>query len=191
MSAHFIGRAPILDPQASWAERFLARIFVREDIPRYAGALYMRRFHIFSEHSFPFLARLEKRYPRLVKLMKSPLRWGRLYVHCFYLSDSDPFPHCHPWPFVSVVLKGGYVDETWDYLGTGGPQVVAKPVRTAGSICFRGAAHLHRAQLLDETKRTWTLVASGYRGKPWFFHTPTGAIYWKDFTEARDKVNAS
>lgn len=162
------------EPNASWMEKVLSRIFVREDIPTRTDnqVLYLRRFHLVSEKAFP----------RLAKLFK----WGRLYLHCFYRSDEDPDPHDHPWDFHSLVLKGGYTDETWGYVGDAKvPQIIATPVRTAGCIAFRKAEHLHRARLLDESKRTWTLVFSGKRRRDWFFHTPEGPIYWETFLLSR------
>ena len=39
-------------------------------------------------------------------------RWGSLYLHEFKRSDHDRCLHDHPWPFTTLILRGGY----WDVL---------------------------------------------------------------------------
>jgi hypothetical protein len=159
-------RGRLGDPRASFMERIASRLFVREEVPSRSQAdrLYLRRFRI----------------------LVTP--WFRLYLHVFYLSDDDPDPHGHPWPFVTFVMRGGYRDETW-WVTDGGMRGVysRSPVLRAGSIAVRGVDHIHRVRLLDPGRRTWTLVVTGRRQREWFFYTENGPILGDEYgrTETR------
>ena len=41
--------------------------------------------------------------------------WLGIYIHKFYRSDYEMALHDHPWPFVTIILKNGYLEE----FGTG------------------------------------------------------------------------
>lgn len=191
---------------ASWVEVLLARFFVREEIPTRSRAdvLYLRRFHLFSEKvaqysEAPFSAAAKwfygpcpKRWVRLWFFLHALAfkTWTmRLYLHCFYRSDEDPDPHDHPWDFWSLVLWRGYWDETWnvvrDWVGKPWRMVLKRPRRGFLAFARRRAEHLHRAQLLDETKRTWTLIGSGMRRRDWYFYTEDGPVHWQEYLRAR------
>lgn len=91
-------------------------------------------------------------------------RFLNVYLHQFVTSDDDRAPHDHPWPFVSLILKGGYNEVT--------PQCTKR--RHAGSIAFRPAKWRHRVELLPdvayETEAPcWTLIVTGRRTRAWGF----------------------
>jgi len=63
-------------------------------------------------------------------------RLFQVALHTFHRSDADHL-HDHPWPFVSIVLRGGY----WEITPT------SRRFYKPGSILFRPANWLHRVSL--------------------------------------------
>src|SRR5882757_10670128 len=112
---------------------FKSRIIYRED-----GKPYLKRFYI----------------------LRTP--WVRIRVHHIMLSDYDCL-HDHPWNFVSIILKGSYVEAREVESGTlitnyrGMPKMTTYTYKkyNAGSILFRKAEDKHRLIL---QKPAWTLV---------------------------------
>lgn len=131
-------------------------------------------------------------------------------VHHIKRSDDDRHCHCHPWPYLSVILKGGYW-EVREYpiepverftkaalaVFKAGPgkcalrQVGDKWVLDAktwhgpGSILFRRSTDRHRLVLPDAGEAMsigcWTLFMTFGQAKRWFFHTEAGPIWWKEY----------
>ena len=108
-----------------------------------------------------------------------------IYLHNMKRSDHDRALHDHPWPFVSVVLRGGYWevhDQTLE-----GHQVTI-PHRP-GSVLVRPAEWRHRFVLPVERhkyKESWTLVIVGRRVRRWGFFTPSGWCWWRKYDSDRD-----
>lgn len=158
------------DYPPSWLETFLARHLWREEIPKRSDpdALYLRRFFVAGDSP-------NSRFFR---------RWkNRLYLHVFYASDSDPDPHDHPADFTTVVLRGGYRDETWEADVVAGQHVrrrVSAPVLGVGSVAHRRAEHIHRVHLLGD--KAWTAVIFGPRKRTWYFYTTDrGQVHWERY----------
>lgn len=40
-------------------------------------------------------------------------KWFSVYLHKLDAPDPGTDLHDHPWPFVSIILRGGYVEQTW------------------------------------------------------------------------------
>ncbi len=105
-----------------------------------------------------------------------------IFLHHMHRSDHDRALHDHPWPFVSVVLRGGYReihDQTLD-----GSQVSL--YHRPGSVLVRPAEWRHRFALylnLDTEPDTeaWTLVFVGRRSRRWGFFTPQGWCWWRKY----------
>ena len=107
------GQQDYPEPVHSFLETVLKRLFKYYDIVGKdeggGNALYLRRFI---------------------------LRWGNgqkghIFLHHIYRSDSDRYPHSHPWAFKTLVLSGGYTDESYDVHWTLGP-----PTRDAVDACL-------------------------------------------------------
>lgn len=77
-------------------------------------------------------------------------RW-QLCLHVFHRSDWTRDLHDHPWNFLSLILWGGYYEET--------PNGVKKLYRP-GQLLYRKAEHIHRVQLL--CKRDATPIEKRY-----------------------------
>jgi hypothetical protein len=93
----------------------------------------------------------------------------RVYIHHFMRSDDDRALHDHPWWFVSILLRGSYLEH-----GPGGARV-----RRAPSIAFRPLDTRHRIELLRQP--VWTLFITGPRVRGWGFWCEDRFVPWRDF----------
>lgn len=97
----------------------------------------------------------------------------RLYVHRFRRSDID-VPHDHPWNYLSIILWGGYFEQTPD-----DPYFSWKP---PGSILYHKAEWIHRVILKQDIEgfwppvNAWTLVWLGCKRRKWGFYCPQGFV---------------
>ena len=134
-----------------------SRWFPRLDISRDDGSPYLVRWH----------------------LLLTP--FGRVYLHRFLAPDAQ-CPHDHPWPFVSLVLWGGYWEERY---GAGQPAPDGRRLAWRGrlSVAFRRAEDTHRVARLHPTRPTWTLVVTGRRRRRWGFWTAAGWIHYRLFDD--------
>jgi len=101
-------------------------------------------------------------------------------IHVILRSDNDRHPHSHPWNYVSVVLRGGYFEHTYDEQG--------KPINSKwygpGSVLYRRASSLHRLWLPDGESAT-TLFITGRWLQVWGFMTSDGLIKHSDYSAWR------
>lgn len=108
--------------------------------------------------------------PLLIRYRLIRLPFLGIFVHHIMRSDHDRALHDHPWNFVSVILKGSYIEHT--------PQGMRAFGR--GRILVRPAHWLHRLQL---EQPVWTLVLVGSRFRRWGFLTPKGWCWWKKYND--------
>lgn len=112
--------------------------------------------------------------PLLVRYVVFRLPWLGVYLHQFHRSDYDRALHDHPWPFISIMLRGGYW-EVHDQTPDGGQ---VREWRAPGTVLLRPAEWRHRVAL-DPGLRPWTLVIIGQRQRRWGFFLPTGWCWWR------------
>lgn len=108
-------------------------------------------------------------------------RFGSLYLHEFKRSDHDRCLHDHPWPFVTLILRGGYreqvgviahwSDEPWE-MGR------ISHWRPPGYFGRYPATHAHRIEIDPSKPLPWSLVWVGRRTRPWGFWTRDGWRAW-------------
>jgi hypothetical protein len=99
-----------------------------------------------------------------------------IYLHEILRSDDDRALHDHPWPNLSVILAGRYVEHT---IAAGG--IHRRVERRAGAWKFRLPWSAHRLEIAaGETCRT--LFITGPRLRSWGFHCLDGWRHWRDFT---------
>jgi len=155
------------------ASLFAARLIERARLTPYThlfhsdGSFYMERFWLFQT------------------------RWLSCRLHHICSHDWDPHLHDHPWDFVSVVLKGAYVERrphspikpvfvTHDFEGR---REMVEPYTTVarkrGSICYRRATDRHRISYV--APGTWTLFFLRPRIQWWGFYTPAGKIHYRNY----------
>lgn len=108
-------------------------------------------------------------------------RLFNIYLHRFLRSDDDRALHDHPWPNLSILLDGEYVEHR---IKAGGINV--RTVRRAGDWALRWSGKIaHRIELT--TGPCWTLFVTGPMYREWGFHCPDkGWVHWRQFTAEND-----
>lgn len=92
--------------------------------------------------------------------------WGAIRLHHILRGDHDRHFHDHPMDFVSLILRGGYIEHR--------PEGRESRRCTPGMIVIRRAEDLHRLSLLGTD--AWTIVLTGPLRRPWGFLTEDGWI---------------
>jgi hypothetical protein len=117
----------------------------RFDVPQYDGdGLYLTRWRI----------------------IQTP--WGGIYLHRMEGPDPRPTLHDHPWSFLSIVLRGGYIERRLD------PMTMSVDEHHAVRRFNRmraGDAHSIRSLLRVPT---WTLLVVSARKRTWGYLEPVG-----------------
>jgi hypothetical protein len=109
--------------------------------------------------------------------------WFGVYLHRMTAPDPGIDLHDHPWPFVSLILRGGYVEERAEsreaprlaFYAEAWPTKCRRGMEMewrAGSIHRLRADECHRIISLRRVP-TWTLVLTGRRFRNWGFYEPT------------------
>lgn len=125
-------------------------------------------------------------YLRRWYLMRFPKLFS-LRLHHILLPDTDRHPHDHPWPFVSIILRGGY-DEVWSegadefrrtykHLWSWSTAKVRKTVRR---ISHHNSTDLHQIVRFHRGS-TWSLFITGPEKRVWGFQTEDGWMDWKRY----------
>ena len=97
---------------------------------------------------------LERYYLFLKNRKKSPFN---IFLHKFLQSDPDEL-HDHPWPYFSLILKGGY----WEINPKG------RFWRSPGHFRVYNPNSLHRIELKPNIP-AWTLFIPGPKRREWGF----------------------
>lgn len=113
-------------------------------------------------------------------------RTGKDYMHRYYLflkdrswfpfnvtlhkivRSDDPIFHDHPWPFLTIVLKGGYYEHVPIYNEKKEKIAELAHWRGPGSIIKRSATEMHYLEL-DEERPATTLFFMGPQQREWGF----------------------
>lgn len=118
-------------------------------------------------------------YLKRLRIIQTPF-FG-VYLHDIESPDSDPVPHSHPWAFISVVLRGGYLEHVFF---PGGP-VLGRAYnlfrdRFSVHVFPSGGGQVHRIDAV--LPRTKTLVLVGRRRDDWgFFRDGVGLVPWREY----------
>ena len=97
-----------------------------------------------------------------------------MYIHKFHRSDHDRSLHDHPWPYVTIILKGGYSEVYF----VRDREVVRR--NYPGQILFRPATWRHRV-VLEKDKTSWSLVLVGPRCRRWGFWPNNTWCWWRKY----------
>lgn len=118
-------------------------------------------------------------------------RGRALYLHHFRCADARSL-HDHPKRFTTILLRGGYVEETDAVrlvdVGAAKPmRVQARKRRQFRAPCVRSfeARHLHRIRPLPGG--AWTLALTGPKVREWGFEHGNRWIHWRRFHEVYDE----
>jgi hypothetical protein len=114
---------------------------------RRTGADYMHRYYLLCKNRrwFPFNVTLHK-----------------------IVRSDDPIFHDHPWPYLTIILKGGYWEHVPLYDEQGNMFGEVSKWRGPGSIIKRSATAMHWLEL-DMGKPATTLFFMGKQEREWGF----------------------
>jgi hypothetical protein len=109
-----------------------------------------------------------------------------VFLHKFLKSDPDDV-HDHPWPYATVILKGGY----WEWI----PHFDTVGRKTGEYQVWRGPGHFriskansfHRIEL-DPDITAWTLFMPGRKCRDWGFMVKNKWIQWEQYLKQRKSV---
>ena len=134
---------------------------------------------------FKFFRRREVAAGLLTRWVLFSCPWLGLYVHRFNKSDYTRALHDHPWPFIAVVIKGGY----WEHHDQTADGQAVRVFQPPGSVLYRPAVWRHRVELKRVwlyyqaapyyEQASWSIVFVGPRQRPWGFWLPDGWCWWR------------
>ena len=109
-----------------------------------------------------------------------------IFLHKFLKSDPDDV-HDHPWPYATLILKGGY----WEWI----PHFDTVGRKTGEYQVWRGPGHFriskansfHRIEL-DPNITAWTLFMPGPKQRDWGFLVKNQWIQWEQYLKQRKSV---
>ena len=106
-----------------------------------------------------------------------------IFLHKFLKSDIDDL-HDHPWPYATLILKGGY----WEWrpqFGADGKKI-GELARWCGPGSFRVASanSYHRIEL-DPNVTCWTLFMPGPKQRDWGFLVKNKWGQWEQYLANR------
>lgn len=106
-----------------------------------------------------------------------------IFLHRFLKSDSDDL-HDHPWPYATLILKGGYYEWQPIFNSKGEKFGETAVWRGAGSFRVCGANSYHRIEL-DPNVECWTLFMPGIKQRDWGFLRNGQWIQWEQYLKER------
>ena len=106
-------------------------------------------------------------------------RWFGVFVHHIAGPDPGVDLHDHPWPFVSLVVRGSYLEEVADARN---PRSTTLFGRGRWSVHRMPLTRAHRITLAKQG--TWTLVLRGRKQRSWGFYQPEGFVDWRAYDYA-------
>ena len=100
-----------------------------------------------------------------------------IFLHKFLKSDPDDV-HDHPWPYATLILKGGYYEWTPNFDSNGTKVGETRHWRGPGHFRFCPANSYHRIELKDGVE-CWTMFMPGPQKREWgFLVTNNGKDQW-------------
>ena len=133
---------------------------------RSTGEDYLHRYYLFLKDrvKFPF----------------------NLTLHKIVKSD-EPVFHDHPWPYMTIVLKGGYWEHTPVFDSRGKQFAEFQTWRGPGSIIKRGANEYHWLELDESVGPATTLFFMGPQQRDWGFLKGNKWFQWEDYLNRKKK----
>jgi hypothetical protein len=86
-------------------------------------------------------------------------------IHHILRSDHGREPHDHPWPYLTIILRGGYWESLFDSSGN----LLSKKWHGPGSALLRKANTWHRLDV-PPGMTAWTLFITGEKKQTWGFN---------------------
>ena len=118
----------------------------------------------------------EKPYLERYYLFLKDRKWFpfNIFIHKILKSDPDDL-HDHPWPYFTLILKGGYLEHT----------LKGKFWRPPGYFRFASSNSFHRLEI-KPNEVCWTLFIVGPKIREWgFLKENTTWQRWDDYLEEK------
>lgn len=96
-----------------------------------------------------------------------------IFLHNFHKGDPDDL-HDHPWPWATLIVRGGYWEHTPD----------GKFWRGVGSFRTAAATQRHRIELDPDTD-VWTIFMPGPKCREWGFYPDGEWVPWWEYIAQR------
>ncbi len=123
---------------------------------------------------------LERYYVFLKERSKFPFN---VFLHKFLKSDPDDV-HDHPWPYATLILKGGYYEWIPQFNSQGEKIGEIATWRGAGHFRTNSASSYHRIEL-DPSVTCWTLFMPGPKQREWGFWSKGRWVQWEQYLKER------
>lgn len=123
---------------------------------------------------------LERYYLFLKERERFPFN---VFLHKFLKSDPDDV-HDHPWPYATLILKGGY----WEWIpifdSVGRKTGEIQHWRGPGHFRICSATSYHRIEL-NPNITAWTLFMPGPKQREWGFLVKNQWVQWQEYLQQR------
>ena len=106
-----------------------------------------------------------------------------IFLHHFLKSDPDDV-HDHPWPYATLILKGGYYEWIPQFNSDGQKIGELQIWRGPGHFRISGATSYHRIEL-DPGVDCWTLFMPGAKVRDWGFLVKNKWVQWEEYLKQR------
>ena len=106
-----------------------------------------------------------------------------VFIHKFLKSDPDDV-HDHPWPYATLILKGGYFEWTPVFNNKGDKIGEVSQWRGPGHFRVCRATSYHRIEL-DPSVTAWTLFMPGPQKRDWGFLVKNKWVQHEQYLTAR------
>jgi len=123
---------------------------------------------------------LERYYLFLKDRKKFPFN---VFLHKFLKGDPDDV-HDHPWPYCTVILKGGYYEWIPQFNSDGTKSGEIRLWRGPGHFRFCRSTSYHRIEL-KEGVTAWTLFMPGPQKRDWGFLVKDNWIHHEKYLKER------
>lgn len=132
-------------------------------LDRASNEPYLERYYLFlkDRNRFPF----------------------NVFLHKFLKSDPDDL-HDHPWPYATIILKGGYYEWIPNYDKNGKRLCEVAVWRKPGHFRVSSANSFHRIEL-DPDVTCWTLFMPGPQQREWGFMVKDKWVQWEQYLSTK------
>jgi hypothetical protein len=118
-------------------------------------------------------------YITRLDLIRTP--WFEIKMHWMHGADPERDPHDHPWPFLSIILRGAYIEKRLvDYTTCGLPFFDTLHHRWYNWMPDPTVAH----RIVAVDPGTVTLLFTGPRRREWGFRTAQGWVSRHNYKDA-------
>lgn len=122
-------------------------------------------------------------YLARLRIIQTP--WFGIYIHDIYEPDGDRDPHNHPWSFISIVLRGHYVERVYSDPSDNPKQFRVK-IHTRFSAHRMGRVAAHR--IVEAAPGLKTLILTGPRASGWGFFVDGKYVPWQEYEQLQRPV---